>query len=47
MTAIVLVLLILMVLLGVGVAYGVHHRRSRAGGVIGIHRSSGSKGKSG
>lgn len=46
MTAI-LFLVVLMILVGLAAAYGVHHRRSRAGGIIGIQRNTGSQGRSG
>ncbi len=47
MTAIVLVLLVLMLLVGVTVALGIHHRRSRSGGILGVQRSAGSSRRSG
>ena len=42
MTTLVLVLLILLVLAGAAAAYGVHHRRSRAGRILGVDRPGGS-----
>jgi len=46
-TTLILILVVLMVLVGLGVAYGVHHRRARAGGIIGIQRGTRSSGRSG
>lgn len=41
MTGLTLFILVLMVILGVAVAYGVHHRRQRAGGILGVDRPGG------
>ncbi|HUR76072.1 MAG TPA: hypothetical protein VMZ00_17440 [Sporichthya sp.] len=47
MTALALVILVLMLVLAGAVAYGVHHRRQRSGGIIGVDRPAGrSKGRS-
>jgi hypothetical protein len=37
-TSLAIVILVLMLMLGAVVAYGVHHRRQRAGGVLGVDR---------
>ena len=38
MTSLAIVILVLMLVVGAVVAYGVHHRRQRAGGVLGVDR---------
>ncbi len=42
MATLTLVLLILLVIAVGAAAYGIHHRRSRAGGVLGVDRSGNS-----
>jgi hypothetical protein len=46
-TALVLVLLVVMILVALGAAYGVQHHRRRAGGVIGVQRQGDQPGESG
>ncbi|WP_344602529.1 hypothetical protein [Sporichthya brevicatena] len=41
MTTLTLVLLVLLVIAAGAAAFAVHHRRSRAGGVLGVDRSGG------
>ena len=41
MTTLAIVLLVLMLIVGAVVAYGVHHRRQRAGGILGVDRQGG------
>lgn len=38
MTSLAIVILVLMLVVGAVVAYGVHHRRQRSGGVLGVDR---------
>jgi hypothetical protein len=37
-TSLAIVILVLMLMVGAVVAYGVHHRRQRAGGILGVDR---------